>query len=422
MVYAGRPLKPLDPNASAAAKLGAELRARRLDCGLTLAALGSQIGYSPQHVSEVERANVSFSGSFVVACDDALEAGGHLKALYSAVAQEQAALRHLRANARAGLSPALLFQEEVLRIVGEDVDPTNRRGLLGAGAAAAALGGLGAIAAPSAARAIDPELPAHWTTLLAVLGHHDDANGPHAVLDTVRRELRVIAEHRAVARGELRTALMRVEARWTVFAAWLANDTGDARGREVLIERSLRLAREADYADVLALARARRAQWSDAPRALSHAQAGLRTHHASPQTRAWCASRVAHAYARLGDADATERMLDEVVSLVSQKSPPPPWSRGLVIEQRHVGAWEARCWLALKPAKAIPLFEGLLRDWPRARMRDGGLQQARLALACAAAGEQDRARVEGRKAMAIARATKSSVAARELKQLGAVLA
>ncbi len=74
MGYSGRPPKPLDPDASAAAKLGAELRARRTEAGLTLEALGSQIGYSPQHISEVERANVSFSGSFVVACDDALEA------------------------------------------------------------------------------------------------------------------------------------------------------------------------------------------------------------------------------------------------------------------------------------------------------------------------------------------------------------
>ncbi len=244
------------------------------------------------------------------------------------------------------------------------MDPTNRRSLLGAGAAAAALGGLGAIAAPTAAREIDPELPQHWTGLLAVLGHHDDANGPRAVLDAVQRELRVIAEHRAVARGELRMALMRVEARWTVFAAWLANDTGDVRGREVLLARALRLARESGYADVMALARARRAQWSDAPRALSHAQAGLRTHHAGPQTRAWCASRVAHAHARLGDAEATERMLDEVVSLLSQESPPPPWSRGLAIEQRHVGAWEARCWLALKPAKAIRCSRGCCATGP----------------------------------------------------------
>jgi len=62
-----------------------------------------------------------------------------------------------------------------------------------------------------------------------------------------------------------------------------------------------------------------------------------------------------------------------------------------------------------------------LRQWSRERLRDGGIHQARLALACAGAGEHDRARAEGRKALAIARTTRSSRAARELRQLGAVL-
>jgi hypothetical protein len=45
----------------------------------------------------------------------------------------------------------------------------------------------------------------------------------------------------------------------------------------------------------------------------------------------------------------------------------------------------------------------------------------RAANACADAGELDRARVEGRKAFAIARTTRSTVAARELKRLAASL-
>jgi hypothetical protein len=75
----------------------------------------------------------------------------------------------------------------------------------------------------------------------------------------------------------------------------------------------------------------------------------------------------------------------------------------------------------MRPRKAIPLYEGVLHEWPRDLARDRGVHQARLALACAAAGERDRAEVEGRKALAIARATKSSLVARELKQLGKAL-
>ena len=47
--------------------------------------------------------------------------------------------------------------------------------------------------------------------------------------------------------------------------------------------------------------------------------------------------------------------------------------------------------------------------------------RARLAIACARAGELDRARAEGRKALAIARQTKSVTATRELKRLGTAL-
>jgi hypothetical protein len=70
---------------------------------------------------------------------------------------------------------------------------------------------------------------------------------------------------------------------------------------------------------------------------------------------------------------------------------------------------------------AIPLYESILRTWPHDRMRTGGLHQARLALACAAAGEHDRARAEGRKALAIARSTQSAMVRRELRRLGTAL-
>jgi hypothetical protein len=83
-----------------------------------------------------------------------------------------------------------------------------------------------------------------------------------------------------------------------------------------------------------------------------------------------------------------------------------------------VRCWEARCWALLEPATGVALYDDLLRDWPRAvRRRDGGLYKARLAIACAASGQLDRARAEGRKALATARATQSATAARELHQL-----
>jgi len=70
----GRPPNPVDPDASHAARLGAELRARRQARGLTLQALGELAGYAPQHVSQVELAHATPSPPFIGACDRVLEA------------------------------------------------------------------------------------------------------------------------------------------------------------------------------------------------------------------------------------------------------------------------------------------------------------------------------------------------------------
>jgi hypothetical protein len=83
-----------------------------------------------------------------------------------------------------------------------------------------------------------------------------------------------------------------------------------------------------------------------------------------------------------------------------------------------VRCWEARCRALLEPAKGVALYDSLLRDWPHAvGRRDRSLYQARLAIACAASRQLDRARAEGRKALTTARATQSATAARELRQL-----
>ena len=66
-------------------------------------------------------------------------------------------------------------------------------------------------------------------------------------------------------------------------------------------------------------------------------------------------------------------------------------------------------------------YEDALRDWPPAEIQHGGIEQARLALACALAGEVDRAKAEGAKALAIYKRTRSATAARELKQLRVAL-
>jgi transcriptional regulator with XRE-family HTH domain len=407
----GRPPGRLEPSASAAARLGAELRGLRAASDLTLAGLSVRIGYSAQYISQVEHGRTAPSETFVQVCDIELGADGELMRLLPAVILEQAQHRCARAAARRAAD--IPSDQE------DEVDPINRRELAAAGAAAVL--GLGAAAEPASAREVDPALPGHSERLLAIVGAHDAAHGPHDLLGTARRELRLITKHRKVATGDLRTALMRVEARWALYMGWLCEDTGDPRGRDALLERALCLAREADYPDLMAWARARQAQWTDLSSAIPIAETGLCTARAGAHTRALCAVRAAHAHARIGNADATERLLARAHDLAVKDSAAPPLSVSVPLAEHVVRCWQARCWAALSPAKGVALYDSVLRDWPRGRTRDGGLYLARLAKACADAGELDRARAEGRKALAIARTTRSNVAARELKQLTTTL-
>jgi hypothetical protein len=143
-----------------------------------------------------------------------------------------------------------------------------------------------------------------------------------------------------------------------------------------------------------------------------------RRHGSGAWARALCAVRAAHAYARIADADTTDRLLTDAHTLAAQQSASPPLPADTPLSGFLVRCWEARCWAALEPAKGVALYDDLLRDWPHAiGRRDGGLYQTRVAIACAASGELDRARAEGRKALTIARATNSATAARDLRQL-----
>jgi len=328
-----------------------------------------------------------------------------------------------------GLSVALRWVHQYPSEARQDVDPLSRRSLFGTGIATA-LGG-GVTNTPAAAREIDPGLVQHWMALVSVLSRHDAMFGPRDVRNTVQRELGLVAEHRQLARGHLALQLLRVESHWTQLAAWLSNDTGQVRGRDALTDRTVRLAEEAGYPDMIAYVRRRQSQWAaeslDARRTITFAEAALRVPGTSDQTRALCAFKAALGHALARDTASCERSLADAQGLLEHAAtsePATPWGNlgGHDVSPAYALAGEARCWLWLQPRKAITLYEHALREWPRDRTRDGGLHRARLALACAAAGEPERAATEGLDALAIARSTRSDLNMRELRRLDHQLA
>jgi hypothetical protein len=289
--------------------------------------------------------------------------------------------------------------------------------------------GLSATTAPTAARQIDPELVSHWTKLLRVLGRHDAMYGPHEVLDTACDELGLIADHRRVARGALRTQLLSVEARWSEFASWLSNDTGQPARRDYWGEHASRLGHEADDPDIVAWVLMRQSQWAcnrpEPRRVVAFAAAACRTPGASEQVLALCALQEAQGHGLANDAVSCERRIADAYGLVDDAERTQTQREDLGRQDftpPYILAAEARCWVQLRPRKAIAMLEDALRLWPRDRTRGRGIHQARLALACAAADEPDRAAAEGIKALEIARATKSDLTVRQLKRLDRRLA
>jgi len=436
-----RSSKTIDPEASLAARLGFEIRRRRHEEGLTLKELAALIGFSVQHISEVELAQAPMSARFVAACDLALKAQGDLLDLLEAVICERAIQRQQESLARQRADGALSDAEwealagtlwlgryagrQYLSAAGEAVD-LSRRNILEAGVGAVlGLGTSFATTVPVSSGAVDPELVGHWERLLRVLYRHDAMFGPRDVLDAVCCQVGFIVSHRRVASGEMHTRLLRVESRYAEFASWLSNDVGDVGGRDGWAVRATDLAREIDYQDMVAWMHLWRSRWAveerDARGAIAFAEAAGRTPGMSDKLRALCALKGAQGHALASDTASCNRSLSAAyVTLERVSSETDADDLGAhAVTPYYVLADEAHC---LRPRKAAATFEEVLRLWPHDRPRGRGVQQGRLALAYAASNEPERAAAEGIKALSIAQTTKSDVIVRQLKRLDRELA
>lgn len=215
--------------------------------------------------------------------------------------------------------------------------------------------------------------------------------------------------------------------------AWLHDDAGNPAAAQAM-DRARTLAMEADdrlmLAYVLMRQSERASRRGDAREAIGLAQAAQRQHGLTAHVRALSALHEALGHALAGDASSCQDRLEAAHDLVAAQ----PHDDGAIDPGfdglgRHYAtpttilANEARCWLWLgEPRRAVDAAEAALASWPAIRRRGSGLQRARLAVACADAGEPDRAAREGLHALRIARATRSQRAMEELHRLDARLA
>jgi transcriptional regulator with XRE-family HTH domain/tetratricopeptide (TPR) repeat protein len=426
----------VDANASSAARLGAEIRARRERHGLTLETLARLIQFSPGHISSVERAQAPVSEQFVAGCDEALNAGGALLELLPSVICERAADRHRNQALRrkSGARPT----ETRDTIAGEPQDggPSPASLVVHTGAVtgkAASFGGSRAgtpLSSPTLSKP-DVSFATRWQRLLEVFIASERVLGSRPVITAMAAELPMLRAQREAARPEARIELLRAESRWAEFVSWLSDNVGAHRSGRLWINRAGDLARESGDHPMVAYVLMRKSQQAlehghDVRGAVNMAEAAQREHELPPLVRALSAVREAQGHAVLGNRAGCARKLDEAHELIERATGAhDPWwnNTGTHCTHGYVRAYEGQCWLQLQePQQAIHSFEQALASWQGIYRAEEALQRARLAIAHAANDDPDLAAREGQRTLEIHRAAPSSRALVELGRLDQRLA
>jgi tetratricopeptide (TPR) repeat protein len=293
--------------------------------------------------------------------------------------------------------------------------------------------GVEPLAVPLSTRpaAADPELVPHWRKLLGVFAVSENLFGPQHLTGTVMRELAIIRATREAARDPLRTAFVQVEARWSEFLSWLADNAGDNAAGQYWADRAIELALEAGDRPMTSYVLMRKSQQAiaggDAARAIALATAAEGEPQVPRIVRALAAVRQAEGHALDQDEASCRHALDRAYDLVqyAPEDGTSPWEGDL---GRHgtpsyVRAHEAHCWLRLEqPTRAIAVFEETLAGWPSSYRQDEALHRGRLAQAYAASGDAEQAVIEGDRALAATEAGTAYRVQAELTRLDRQLA
>jgi hypothetical protein len=280
--------------------------------------------------------------------------------------------------------------------------------------------------APGEPLAADPDLVPHWYRLLGVLAVSENLFGPQRLTGTVMRELAVIRATRQAAHGPLRTAFVRIEARWAEFLSWLADNDSDEAAGQYWADRALEQSLETDDRGLVSYVLMRKSQQAvargDGPRAVALATAAAREPAATPTVRALAAVRRAEGHALARDEAACHQAIDQARELVgdTEGTPADPWDSGLGghCTPAYVRVHEAHCWLRLgQPARAVTIYEDTLTTWPSSYRQDEALHRSRLAQAYAATGEAAQAARQGARALVATEAGAAYRVRLELRQL-----
>ncbi|QIS18355.1 helix-turn-helix domain-containing protein [Nocardia terpenica] len=304
----GQALRELDPQVSAAALFGAELRARRLACGRSLRELGQAVLVSGELLAKVEKAQRRPRPDLVQRLDAVLDARGALERL--------AAPLFTTADRPPARPPTL--------------SPDS--------------------AEPRLRRVIDEVRAAD-----------------HALASDRLAELTTFAGAAAAVDGSGLTAAAKLSLRRAVaeaqqLAGWMLFDRGDQPGAERMFTAARSAARQAGAADLVAYVLGPSAAYSniwggDPELGVERAYGSLAWARRSGNRRlaAFAAAVAARAHARLGEEELCRRMLGESESELNRHvatEPDPGWLS--VFDEGTLVGYRGSCLFDLgKPREAI---------------------------------------------------------------------
>ena len=390
----GRPPKPLDDDGSSAAHLGIEVRKWREERGLTQEALAGLMGYSPQHLSALERGEGSASEQFIQACDDALKADGRLAELLPGVVYERAQARWSN-HRRRQLGPSRPESSSAPSPVSAS-DQADSPGAI------------------QSVTSVDAEVIGEIIDALRrVDNRFGGGSARGVVLGYLKGEvypvLRIVQ-----TQGRVPRRLLQVAAELTQLAGWISHDVGEDGVARRYFAKSLKLARaaqdEAFACEVLAGISQQAAYLGDGRTAVDAAHAARRHAVRSdvPALVSEAAAMEAHGHALRGDAAACLKAMRraELALGADRDAARPPWLA--YFDEAYMAAKFAHAFHVLGDAKPAERFAVRSLQMNEGYERGRLFNTVLLARIYADGGRLDRACELGRSSVAMASGIRSA--------------
>ncbi|MBE3001372.1 helix-turn-helix domain-containing protein [Nocardiopsis sp. HNM0947] len=347
-------------------RFGPGLRRRRIAAGLSLTALGEATHYSKGYLSKLETGTKPPSPEAAIACDAALDAEGGLSAL----------------------APD--------RRITRSAPGVDRRTALALGAAtlgAASLPGHAPGTAP--ARVFSEQTLSTFRDQLAGVRELGQHVSPDLVLPVVRAQADAVRALAASAPDTQRGTVLRLAARFSEYAGWMAQESGSDHGARAWTDEAVELAAAGGDRDMAAYSLVRHAlirlYAHDGPGTVDLARRAQRFDGLSTRVRGLAAKREAQGHALLGARAECERALERAQHHLADP-PGGPETLGSMHVTDPVGLTRGWCLVDLgRPDAGAEVLDRALAELPSAAVRARTRFGVRRALAHAAAGEIDHA-------------------------------